>query len=53
MGGPVGIDVVFGVVITLVGVVIFVVGVVIFVVGVVGIVVGQVRPPGVSAGIYT
>ena len=51
MGGPVGIDVVFGVVITLVGVVIFVVGVVIL--GVVGIVVGQVRPPGVSAGIYT
>jgi hypothetical protein len=38
----------FGVVL---GVVIFLVGVAIL--GVVGIVVGHVRPPGVSAGIYT
>ena len=53
-----GIDVVFGVVRTVEGIVIFVVGVVIFLVGVVtlgvvGTVVGHVRPPGVSAGIYT
>ncbi len=50
LAGPVGIGVVFGVVIF--SVVIFgVVGVVIF--GVVGIVVGQIGPPGISAGIYT
>jgi hypothetical protein len=50
-GGPVDI---VGVVIFLVGVVIFFVGVgVVILGGVVGIVAGHVRPPGVSAGIYT